>query len=54
MSEAAGQASGWILDGFQAITLLWAWTVVVLGYGLVRSLTRPEPDAIRPSGPVDA
>jgi len=54
MNDAAGQASGWIVTGFQTISALWVWTTLALLHGLVRSLTRPEPDRIRTSGPVDS
>lgn len=41
-----------MLSGFQAIVFLWIWVGVTLLYGLFwRSLYRPEPDPIRPSGP---
>lgn len=36
-----------------AWTLLWVWLGVVLLHGVVRSLSNPEPDAIRPSGPIE-
>jgi hypothetical protein len=43
---------GWIISGFQFIVFLWIWVVVVLLGGLIRSLYRPEPDPIRPPGPI--
>jgi hypothetical protein len=46
-------ASGWIVTGFQYVAALWIWVVVVLLNGFIRSLYQPEPDPIRPSGPID-
>jgi len=40
-----------MLTGFQAQVFLWSWTVLVLLYGLFRSVTHKDPDPIRPSGP---
>jgi len=44
--------TGWIITGFQAQVFVWCWIVFVLLYGVYRSLTRPDPDPIRSSGPV--
>jgi len=53
MHGGTHELTGWILTGFQAQVFAWCWVVLVLLYGLYRSFTRPDPDAIRPSGPVD-
>jgi len=46
--------AGWMINGFQSMVVLWCWTVLVLVHGLAyRSLRRPEPDPLRPSGPID-
>jgi hypothetical protein len=50
MFEASGQAGA--IDGFTAMVFLWFWTGVVLLHGAWRSLHRPDPDPIRPAGPV--
>ena len=42
---------GWLLSGFVTQIGLWIWVVVVLAYALIRSVSRPNPDPIRPSGP---
>ena len=42
-----------MIDGFVTWVALWGWVGVVLLYGFWRSLSRPDPDPIRPSGPVD-
>jgi len=53
MTYDAEQAAGWMLSGFQSMTVLWIWIVAVVLYGLFwRSMSRPEPDPIRPSGPI--
>ena len=46
--------SGWIITGFQYVALLWIWVVGVLLNGLMRSLYQPEPDPVRPPGPIDS
>jgi len=51
MMHAAQPSAGWIISGFQAVVILWAWVAVVLLHGLWRSVTKPDPDAIRESGP---
>ena len=52
MLTVGAQEMGWMLTGPQAIATLWVWLAVVLAQGLLwRSLRRPEPDRIRPSGP---
>ena len=43
--------TGWIVSGFQAVVILWAWVAVVLLHGLWHSVAKPDPDAIRDSGP---
>ena len=45
--------AGWIVSGFQAVFVLTVWCALVMSYGIYRSVARPEPDPIRPSGPVD-
>lgn len=53
MHEAQA-AAGWLIDGFQTMVLLTIWSVAVLAYGLFwRSMGRPQPDPIRPAGPLD-
>ena len=44
----------WMLDAFTYAAAVVAWFGVILLHGLWRSTARPEPDGIRPSGPVDA
>ena len=39
------------LEGSRVLAALAAWGVLVLAYGLWRSVARPEPDPIRESGP---
>ena len=46
-------AHGFMPDGSLAWILLWVWLGVVLLYGLVRSFAKPDPDPIRPSGPIE-
>jgi hypothetical protein len=43
--------SGWVINGFHAVVVLWAWMVLVLLHAAWRSLQGPETDPIRPSGP---
>jgi len=46
--------TGWMVTGTHAIATLWVWLAVALAHGLLwRSLRQPEPDRIRPAGPVD-
>ena len=40
-------------DGCLVWTLLCLWLGVVVLHGLYRSFFRPEPDPIRPSGPIE-
>jgi hypothetical protein len=40
-------------DGYLVRILLWIWFGAVLLHGLARSFFRPDPDAIRPSGPIE-
>jgi hypothetical protein len=42
-----------MFSGFQALLTLIVWFAVVALYGLYRSWLRPDPDAIRPSGPTE-
>ena len=51
-SHVASSASGWVIDGFDALIVLAVWCALVLLYGLFRSVSKPEPNKIRPSGPV--
>lgn len=44
---------GFLPTGYLAWTILWVWLGAVILHGLVRSLMRPEPDPIRPSGPIE-
>jgi len=53
METETAATMGSMISGFQAEVVLWCWVVLVLLYGLSRSVTHPDPDAIRPSGPVD-
>jgi hypothetical protein len=53
MEHAATQATGWILTPTHATTFLVIWAVVVLVYGLWRSLGEAKQDTIRPSGPTE-
>jgi hypothetical protein len=46
--------TGFMPDGFLAWVILWVWVAVALLYGLYRSFARAQPDAIRPSGPIDS
>ena len=49
MTHEVQSSAGWIVSGFQAIVILWAWVAVVLLHGLWRSVAKPDPDAIRSS-----
>lgn len=42
-----------MIDGFGFMVGLWVWTVLMLAHALWRSTARPQPDAIRSSGPVE-
>jgi hypothetical protein len=53
MEHAAAQAAGWILTKTHAVVFLVIWGVVVLVYGLWRSLGEAKQDTIRPSGPTE-
>ena len=46
------QQTGWMITGFDAMVTLGAWLVIVLAYGLWRSLGDGQQDEIRPSGPL--
>jgi hypothetical protein len=52
MHSGTEALTGWIITGFQTQVFVWCWIVFVLLYGLYRSFTKPDPDAIRPAGPV--
>ena len=43
--------SGWLVNGFEAVVVLWAWMAVALLHGLWRSMWKPAADPIRPAGP---
>ena len=45
--------AGWTFGGFEAMLTLVIWVALMLLHGLFRSLYRPDPDPIRPSGPID-
>jgi hypothetical protein len=51
MTAEIDPVAGWIINGFQYVSLIWIWTALVALHGLWRSMAQPEPDAIRPSGP---
>jgi hypothetical protein len=51
IGHEAAPLAGWIINGFESLVFLVIWVGVVVLYGLWRSLNRPEPDTIRPSGP---
>ncbi len=46
------QQAGWMVSGFDAMVALGVWGVIVLAYGLWRSLGGGEQDEIRPAGPL--
>ena len=50
--HVASSAGGWVIDGFDALIVLAFWCVLVLLYGLYRSVSKPDPNEIRPAGPV--
>lgn len=52
MHHGIETAAGWLINGFEATVGFWVWMALVLLYALYRSVAQPEPDAIRPSGPV--
>jgi len=43
--------TGWAINGFQAVVVLWGWMVLVLLHAAWRALQGPDTDPIRPSGP---
>lgn len=52
MHHESAVAAGWLIDGFQTMVVLAVWALAVVAYGFFwRSMTRPEPDPVRPSGP---
>jgi hypothetical protein len=53
MSTGTELGGGFMIEGFHAQVALWVWCALALLYGLWRSLASPDPDPIRPSGPVD-
>ena len=50
---SAPNEAGWLVSGFVTQIGLWIWVVVALAYGLIRSVSDPSPDPLRPSGPGD-
>ena len=51
MTGQAEPVAGWIINGFQYVSMVWIWTALVVLFGLWRSMIKPDPDPIRPSGP---
>jgi hypothetical protein len=51
MTGAVEPVAGWIINGFQYVSLIWIWAAMVLLFGLWRSMVKADPDPIRPSGP---
>ena len=41
-----------MISGFTAIIGLWGWLLVVTLHALFRAVAKPDPDPIRPSGPL--
>ena len=46
------EAPNWFPAADPLLWLLGAWLVLVLAYGLWRAVAKPDPDTIRPSGPI--
>ena len=53
MEPVSETARGFMPDGSFAWIVLWVWLGATVLYGLVRSVVRPAPDPIRPSGPIE-
>jgi len=53
MDPVIDTAHRFMPDGFLVWVLLWIWLGLVLLHGLTRSFFRPEPDPIRPAGPIE-
>ena len=53
MEPVTETARGFMPDGFLVWVLLWVWFGVVILHGLARSFLKPQPDPIRPSGPIE-
>jgi hypothetical protein len=51
MTGETEPVAGWIISAYQYVWLLWAWGALVALFGLWRSMTKSDPDPIRPSGP---
>lgn len=49
--QDAHEISGWLPDEFLSMVLVGFWVIAVLLFGIWRSVIRPDPDPIRPSGP---
>ena len=52
--SVANAASGWLVNGFESVVVLWAWMAMALLHGLWRSMWKPAADPIRPAGPTGA
>ena len=53
MTGHAAGPGAWIISGWDALVVVLVWCVLVALYGVFRSVSKPDPDPIRPSGPVD-
>ena len=51
MTGGTEPVTGWIISGFQYVLALWVWSALIALFGLWRSMVKPDPDPIRPSGP---
>lgn len=52
MDHGLSDPHGWMPTGYQAMVSLAVWIGIVVAHAAWRSVARPEPDAIRSSGPV--
>lgn len=53
MEPVTETAHNFMPDGFLVWALLWVWLGAIVLHGLAGSFFRPEPDPIRPSGPIE-
>ncbi len=53
MEHELTQASGWLPNGYQAMLTLATWIALAMAHAAWRSVAAPEPDPIRPSGPIE-
>jgi len=53
MTGHAMEPAGWVISGFDAMVALAVWCIAAGLYALFRSVAKPDPDPLRPSGPVD-